>query len=743
MHPAAPCSPSLGSAFDPAGAPTRPDLPRALRRPRPALHLLVGAGAVVLALLASWTLLAAWRHDAEAGSAAAARAWHDAATSASLALAGGVDPVDAVPALLPLALPPERADEFDAARRQLQAAALAGDRAASALALRELLAQSEALAGAGLAQRLEAHQRLEVLLAAGALAAAAMLGAASLAMRRQRGDLRRALRQATRELGQGGWHDALRPLGDARLGAPSAFDALAAGIEEVLGTSERRWRTLADLAADWYWESDTAHRLVWMSGGGPLAGLPGIRAEDLLGRRHDEIEVFEPAGGDWTRLTQAMQAQRAFRDMAFRVRLPGADERWLAISGRPRVDAAGAFAGYEGVGRDDTERRRAHDALRASDQRWALMAGLASDYYFETDAEHRLLPLRAELARRFGALAEHAEGQLPWQAFPHAMAPEAWDAFRRDIAERRPYRGVELTIDLPGGGHRIVAISAVPRFDGSGRFVGYHGVGSDQTLRREAERLLMRHNEALQRAVAARTAELERVNRDLEAFARELAHELRTPIGHVQGLAHLLVSKAGDRLAAEDLRLVEMQLGAARHMRETVDGLLMLARSANESLHFEQVDLSALAAEVVAALPPMARRAPVAWEIAPGLVAWASAPAMRIVLANLLGNAAKFTRHVEAPRVRVDGEVGADGRLRLRVHDNGAGFDPARADRLFKPFARLHAEQDYQGTGLGLTIVARLVERHGGRVHASGASGRGACFEIELAARAARTGTPA
>lgn len=734
MHPPASCSPALGSASDRVGATTRPAMPRAIRRPRPALHLLVGAGALVLALLASWTLLAIWRHDVDAAAAAAARTWTDAATAASLALAGGVEPVEALHPLRLPALPLQRAADFEAARQQALAAAADGDRAAAARALRTLLSQAEALGGEPLAQRQQSGQRLEVLLAAGALVAAAMLGAAALAMRRQRGALRHALREASRDLGRGEWHDALRPLGDARLGAPSAFDALAAGVEDALGTNERRWRALAELAADWYWETDAAHRLVWLSGAGPLAALPGATSETLIGRRHDEIAGLEPAGGDWSRLTRAMQSQRAFRDMGFSVQGPGGDERWLAISGRPRVDAGGVFVGYEGVGRDDTERRRAHDALRASDQRWALMAGLASDYYFETDAEHRLLPLRPELARRFGALAEHAEGQRPWEAFPHAMSQEAWDAFRRDIAERRPYRGVELTIDRPDGGHRIVAISAVPRFDGSGRFVGYHGVGRDQTLRREAERLLMRHNEALQRAVAERTAELERVNRDLEAFARELAHELRTPIGHVQGLAHLLVSKAGDRLAPEDLELVEMQLGAARHMRETVDGLLMLARSANEALHFAEIDLSALAAEAVAALPPLARRAPVAWDIAPGIRAWASAPAMRIVLANLLGNAAKFTRHVEAPRVCIDSRLDDDGRLRIRVQDNGAGFDPARVDRLFKPFARLHAEQDYQGTGIGLTIVARLVERHGGRVSACGSPGQGACFEFTLAA---------
>ncbi len=577
-------------------------------------------------------------------------------------------------------------------------------------------------------------------LGSGALLAAALGGAAALAMRRRRHELRHALRRASADLGSGAWQGALRTLSDDRLGAPSAFDALASGVEEALGESERRWQTLADLAADWYWETDTGHRLAWMSGSGTLAALPGLRTEKLLGRRHDEVAEFEAPGDGWARLHAVLDAGRAFRDMEFRVHVAGADdgERWLAISGRPRHDANGDFAGYEGVGRDITDRKRAHERLRASDQRWALMAGLASDYYWETDAAHRILPLRPEVARRFGVMAEHSEGRTPWEAFPEAMTAQRWADYRADVEERRPYRDVEMVIDLGDSRCRIVSTSGVPRFDGEGRFLGYHGIGRDITMRREAERLLMRHNEELQRAVAQRTAELERINRDLEAFSRELAHELRTPIGHVQGLAHLLVTKAGDRLAAEDLELVELQLNAARHMRETVDGLLTLARSSSEELNVQAVDVSALAAEVAAQLPPMSRQAPVDWRIDPGLTASATPSAVRIVLVNLLGNAAKFTRHSQAPVVRLSGGVDADGRMRLRVQDNGAGFDMAHMDRLFKLFARLHSDDDYQGTGIGLTIVQRIVERHGGHIQAHGVPGEGACFEFTLPACSAR-----
>ncbi|MEO7244505.1 MAG: PAS domain-containing sensor histidine kinase, partial [Rubrivivax sp.] len=599
-----------------------------------------------------------------------------------------------------------------------------------------------ALAAAAVAARRAAldqvqhdRQQREAALAALALLATGALAWAGIALRGQRRSARTLARRASVNLGSGAWQDAVQSLRDDRAGAPSAFDALASGVEEVMGASERRWQTLADLAADWYWETDPAHRLAWMSGAGALVQMQGLRPQDMLGRRYDEVSAFEPPADGWQRLHTLMDSGRSFRNLELQVRLAGADAEplWVALSGRARGDAAGGFAGYEGVGRDVSERRRAHERLRASEQRWALMAGLASDYYWEADTEHRLQPLRPEVARRFGRMAEHSEGRTPWRAFPDAMAPERWEEYRADVAARRPYRGVEMDLDIGDGRRRIVSTSGVPRFDGSGRFLGYHGIGRDITMRREAERLMLRHNETLQRAVAERTQDLELINRDLDAFARELAHELRTPIGQMQGLARLLVSQAGDRLASDEMQLIGLQLQAARHMRETVDALLQLARSTGQPMGVETVDASSLAHEVIAELPELDRRQPVTWQIDPGLQVRATPEALRIVLANLLGNAAKFTRHTAAPVVRLSGRLDPDGRLRLRVQDNGAGFDMAQVHRLFKPFGRLHRDDAFEGSGIGLTIVHRVVERHGGTTTAYGAPGEGAWFEFTLA----------
>jgi signal transduction histidine kinase len=263
------------------------------------------------------------------------------------------------------------------------------------------------------------------------------------------------------------------------------------------------------------------------------------------------------------------------------------------------------------------------------------------------------------------------------------------------------------------------------------------------TARKEAERVLLRHNEELQRAVGERTLDLQAMNRDLEAFARQLAHELRTPIGHVQGLAHLLQMKAGDRLGAEEKQLLALQVQSAGAMRDTVDALLTLARSTMQPMPTEAVDVSALLHEVIDTLPALQRAAPVRWTIQPALRAMASPGALKIVLTNLLGNAAKFTRRKTDAAVQVWGDLDGDGRLRVAVEDNGVGFDAGQAARLFTPFGRLHSGEDFHGTGIGLTIVQRIIERHGGAVFAAPRREGGARFEFTLQALPAAIPGPA
>jgi PAS domain S-box-containing protein len=538
----------------------------------------------------------------------------------------------------------------------------------------------------------------------------------------------RAVRADTRPHGESGDSEARH---SGSWPAVSRFGTVAREVERALGDREQRWQARMRLSADWHWETDVELRFSWVSR--DLASLVklGVQPADLIGRRLDDVPVFEPPEEGWAALNQRMVEHKPLRDLVLEVRRPGRAPVWVALNGRAHRDGSGHFAGYEGVGRDITEQRLAYLKLAESERRHALMAELSVDWYWQTDAQHRIEQFGPVGRELLGSRAAEAIGQTRWALHPDGASEGEWAAHRADLEARRPFRGFEYAIRLGGRSSRWIAIGGQPRFDARGEFIGYHGVGRDITLRKRAERVLLNRNQALEKQVTERTAELEHSNRDLEAFSRQLAHELRTPIGQIAGLADLLKARAWERLSEEEREWLRLQGQAAREMSHTVTALLELARSASTALLLEPVDLSALAQAVIADLPWVERRSPVDWSIEPGLAAHCSAALARVVLMNLLGNAAKFTRTVAAPRVAF-GRDDSDGEGGFVVSDNGAGFDAERGATLFEPFVRLHRSEQFQGTGLGLSIVRRIVERHGGSVAAYGEPGRGARFAFRF-----------
>jgi PAS domain S-box-containing protein len=594
------------------------------------------------------------------------------------------------------------------------------------------------LAGAALDER--ARTQLMIVLFPAALAFGALI-ALVLVQRRSRKLAADTLRRTARELQRGAWRQAVERMREKPPSEPSAFGDLANQVEGVMGEQERRWAARVELSQEWYWESDERHRLSSLSADAPIVKPADRALGDVLGRRHDELGFVHAPLGGWAVFNTMLERQESFREIEFEVDgLDGRARGWMSLTGRPRYHRDGRFAGYEGVGHDITVHKESIRRLQASEQRYAVLAGLSADWYWITDAEHRFMQPNEEQRRRLGQLAEVAEGRTRWELYPQALTEAQWRAHRADMDAGRPFHALEFQIVRNDGTALWVSVSGAPRFDENNRFLGYHGVGRDITLRKKAEAMLMQHNRQLQTAVATRTRELEFANRDLEAFARHLAHELRTPIGHVQGLAELLRRRLGEQ-GHEVNELLDLQVRATQEMLTTLEALLALARSSSEAIERAPVDLSRLAEELINALPPVERVAPVRWQIEPGLTAFASESQMRIVLANLLGNAAKFTRRTPDAVVALCSVLGPDGQLVFQVRDNGAGFDATRASRLFQPFHRLHEDDEFQGTGIGLTIVQRIIQRHGGAIRATGNLGQGACFEFSLGPRDAANST--
>lgn len=247
----------------------------------------------------------------------------------------------------------------------------------------------------------------------------------------------------------------------------------------------------------------------------------------------------------------------------------------------------------------------------------------------------------------------------------------------------------------------------------------------------QRDRAIRQLNAGLEGRVAARTAELEASNRELEAFSYSVSHDLRAPLRHVDGFADLLQRHAGATLDEKAQRYLRAISESAKSMGQLIDDLLSFSRMGRAELRATTVSLQALVAEVRAEVETDAAGRHIDWVVAALPEVQADPAMLRQVLTNLLSNAVKYTRSQQAARIEVRAELG-EGETTVIVHDNGVGFDPQYGHKLFGVFQRLHAADEFEGTGIGLANVRRIIQRHGGRTWAEGQVGTGASFFFTL-----------
>ena len=275
----------------------------------------------------------------------------------------------------------------------------------------------------------------------------------------------------------------------------------------------------------------------------------------------------------------------------------------------------------------------------------------------------------------------------------------------------------------------ILEDSAADRLAAEAAFKASVNILSDLS---ETEAEVRTLNAELEVRVALRTADLERVNKNLEAFTYSVSHDLRTPLRALSGFSDALVEDYGDRLDETGRGYAGSIKAASERMAALIDDLLLLSRVSQAGMNREPVDLSAEAAAIAGELESRDPGRVVRFTIEDGIRVIADRSLIRAVLQNLLENAWKFTAHRDGAVIEFARTAAGDGTVCCYVRDNGAGFDPAYAGKLFQPFERLHDAAEFPGTGIGLASVARIIERHGGRTWADGAVGHGATFYFTL-----------
>jgi signal transduction histidine kinase len=249
--------------------------------------------------------------------------------------------------------------------------------------------------------------------------------------------------------------------------------------------------------------------------------------------------------------------------------------------------------------------------------------------------------------------------------------------------------------------------------------------------RQRAVRQVRELNEQLEQRVRERTAELEATNKELEAFSYSVSHDLQGPLTHLHGYSTILSDKYGSQLDEDGRKYLRRVKEAAARMSLLIDDLLKLAKVTRQALELGDVDLGSLVAEVRKDLEQNTRNREIDWRIGPLPLVACDYGLMKQLLTNLLANAIKYTR----PRRHAVIEVGstlADGKAAFFVRDNGVGFDMQHAEKLFAPFQRLHRDQDFEGDGIGLATVQRIIHKHGGRIWAHSEPDQGATFYFTL-----------
>ncbi len=492
-------------------------------------------------------------------------------------------------------------------------------------------------------------------------------------------------------------------------------------LETARQESEARYRTLFENAPDGILIADPTG--VYLDANASICRMLGYARREMIGLNATnivapaEMEHIEPA------LAQIKAKSEYHREWQFLRKDGSAFSAEVIATTMPDGNLLAMF-------RDITERKRAEEALRESREQFSTMVNAMSQLAWMAQPDGFLYWYNQRWYEFTGTTPEQMEGWGWQRVHDPEMLPKVLEGWKMSIATGQPFE-MNFPLRAANGQFHWFLTRAFPLKDASGKIIRWIGTNTDVSRMREAEEEIQRLNTDLEKRVIERTAQLESANKELEAFSYSVSHDLRAPLRAVDGFSRVLQEEFGPQLPDEGKEYLTDIRNGAQKMGQLIDDLLTFSRLSRAPLKKGDVNTGNMVRETLEDLSTQLDGRHIDIRIADLPACEGDSALLKQVWINLLANAIKYTSRRESAVVEI-GCTLKDGEHVFFVRDNGVGFDMRYANKLFGVFQRLHRAEEYEGTGVGLAIVNRVITRHGGRIWADAAVDRGATFYFTL-----------